>query len=283
MLSRLVGVALHFQWCKEERVKIVTWNVNSINARLETVLAWVDANRPDVLLLQEIKCVTSAFPAQPFEERGYNLAIHGQKTYNGVAILSKLPLEDVTTSLPGDEADAEARYVEAVTGQCRVASIYVPNGRGLDSDRYPYKLAFMERFEARMREILKYDEISIIGGDYNIAPFAEDMFDPNLSGTPTLLCSPLEQEALRRVLNLGMFDAIRILNTTQQGPAHGLFTWWDYRQGAFPKNEGFRIDHLILSPRALDTLKTGGIDVEVRGQKQASDHAPVWVEIAKVS
>lgn len=264
-------------------MKIVTWNVNSINARLETVLEWIDSHRPDVLLLQELKCTNSAFPAQPFEERGYNLAIHGQKTYNGVAILSKFPLEDVIYSLPGDETEDAARYVEAVTGQCRVASVYVPNGRALDSDRYPYKLAFMERFEARMREILKYDEIAVIGGDYNIAPFAEDVFDPSLSGTPTLLCSPLEQEALRRVLNLGMFDAIRLLNTTQQGANQGLFTWWDYRQGSFPKNEGFRIDHLLLSPRALDVLKTGGIDVEVRAQKQASDHAPVWVDLAKAS
>lgn len=263
-------------------MKIVTWNVNSINARLLTVLEWVDVNRPDVLLLQELKCINSAFPSQPFEERGYNLAIHGQKTYNGVAILSKFPLEDVITSLPGDQGE-EARYVEAVTRQCRVASVYVPNGRTLDSDRYPYKLAFMERFETRMREILKYDEVAVIGGDFNIAPFAEDVFDPTLSGTPTLLCSPLEQEALRRVLNLGMFDAIRSLNTTQQGATQGLFTWWDYRQGSFPKNEGFRIDHLLLSPRAIDVVKTGGIDVEARAQKQASDHALVWVDLAKVS
>lgn len=258
-------------------MKIATWNVNSINARLNSVLSWVSEHGPDVLLLQEIKCVNEAFPALAFEEVGYNLAIHGQKTYNGVAILSKLPLEDVTTTFLKD--DNEARYIEAVTGSVRVASVYVPNGRSLDSDRFDYKLDFMRQLETRLKKVLTYDEMFVFGGDYNIAPFDEDIFDSTLSGSKTLLCSPLEQEALRRILNLGCYDAIRMLHPPSESDHHTHFTWWDYRAGAFANDMGFRIDHLLISPKSLDHLTAGGIDKKVRGEKQASDHAPVWITL----
>lgn len=259
-------------------MKIVTWNVNSIKARLDAVLHWTLENKPDVMLLQEIKCVNEAFPSGPFEELGYNLAIHGQKTYNGVAILSKWPLEDIITSL-GGEGDVEARYLEAVTGPYRVASIYVPNGQSTDSDRFQYKLNFMNRLETRIRDVLRYDEMCIFGGDYNIAPYQDDMFDPSLSGTDMLLCSPSEQESLRRILHLGLYDAIRMLRPLHVRGNSQLFSWWDYRGGAFVNNEGFRIDHMLLSSKALDHLVLGDIDKEARGQKQASDHAPVWITL----
>ncbi|MGN6670500.1 MAG: exodeoxyribonuclease III [Candidatus Nucleicultricaceae bacterium] len=258
-------------------MKIVTWNVNSINARLDAVLHWASENKPDVMLLQEIKCINEAFPSGPFEELGYNLAIHGQKTYNGVAILSKWPLEDIITSL--GEGDAEARYLEAVTGPYRVASIYVPNGKSTDSDRFQYKLDFMNRLEARIRDVLSYDEMCIFGGDYNIAPYQDDIFDPSLSGSDMLLCSPSEQESLRRILHLGLYDAIRMLYPLHVRGNSQLFSWWDYRGGAFVNNEGFRIDHMLLSSKALDRLVAGNIDKEVRAQKQASDHAPVWITL----
>lgn len=258
-------------------MKIVTWNVNSIKARLDTVLHWASENKPDVMLMQEIKCVDEAFPSEGFEELGYNLAIHGQKTYNGVAILSKWPLEDIVMSLGGE--DLEARYLEAVTGPYRVASVYVPNGKSTDSDRFQYKLDFMGKLEARIREVLSYDEMCVFGGDYNIAPYQDDIFDPNLSGSDNLLCSPSEQEALRRILHVGLYDSIRMLNPNHVKGSNQIFSWWDYRGGAFHNNEGFRIDHLLLSSKALDRLVEGGVDKETRAQKQASDHAPVWITL----
>lgn len=258
-------------------IRVATWNVNSINARAEQALAWVDAARPDVVLLQEIKCVDEAFPAEPFAERGYNLALHGQKTYNGVAILSKFPLEEVIRGLPGDDTDIQARYLEAtlsVRGTLlRVASIYVPNGQSPDSDKFAYKLRFLERLSHYWSPRMAADELIVLGGDYNCAPAARDVYDAAaLAGT--VCFHPEERRRLQALTHLGFYDAYRALN-----PAGAGFTWWDYRAGAFARNQGLRIDHLLLNAPALDRALACEIDLNPRYNERPSDHAPVVVQI----
>lgn len=254
-------------------ISIATFNVNSVKARLTNLLAWIDANPIDIILLQELKCQTDAFPAMEIEERGYNLAIHGQKTYNGVAILSKFPLDDVRRGLAGDETDEQARYIEAVVSlpgsALRVASAYVPNGQAVDSDKFPYKLNFFERLRAHWAETLKFHEVAVLGGDFNCAPEPIDVYDPKaLDGT--ICYHPLERERLRRLTNLGFYDAFRISNPTLQ-----QFSWWDYRGDGYARGHGMRIDHLLLSPLATDILTSCHIDEHPRAQEKPSDHAPV--------
>lgn len=260
-------------------MKIVTWNVNSIRARLGSVEAWLRSVQPDVVLLQETKCVEEAFPREPFEDLGYNIALKGQKSYNGVAILSKSPIEDVVDALPGDETDVQARYIEGVVDTVRVASIYVPNGQEVGSEKYAYKMAFMDRLEAHVQKLLTYEEAFVLGGDYNIAPFPSDMHNPKLSGTDRILCSEAEQDALRRLLNKGLTDGVRVYHPENDPKTQNLFSWWDYRAGSYETNKGFRIDHLLLSPQAADRLNDAGIDSAPRGEPKASDHAPTWVSL----
>jgi exodeoxyribonuclease III len=254
-------------------ISIATFNVNSIKARLPNLLAWLDEATPDIVLLQELKCTDDTLPAMEIEERGYNIASHGQKTYNGVAILSKFPLDDITRGLAGDDADAQARYIEAVVsipgGALRVASAYVPNGQDVTSDKFPYKLKFLERLRAHWAERLTYNEVAILGGDFNVAPEPIDVYDPAaLDGS--VCYHPLERERLRALMHLGFYDAFRTLNpTTQQ------FSWWDYRGGGYQRGHGMRIDHLLLSALAVDTLTACTIDETPRGQEKPSDHAPV--------
>lgn len=254
-------------------ISIATFNVNSIKARLPNLLAWLDASRPDIVLLQELKCVDDAFPAMEIEERGYNIATHGQKTYNGVAILSKFPLDDVVRGLPGDCSDPQARYIEAVVsipgGAMRVASVYVPNGQDITSDKFPYKLQFLERLRAHWAEHLTYHEVAVLGGDFNVAPAALDVYDPGaLDGT--VCYHPAERERLWALMHLGLHDAFRTLNpTTQQ------FSWWDYRGGGYARGHGMRIDHLLLSAMAVDRLAACHVDEAPRGEEKPSDHAPV--------
>lgn len=254
-------------------VTIATFNVNSVKARLNNLLAWLDSSRTDIVLLQELKCVDDAFPAMEIEERGYNLAIHGQKTYNGVAILSKFPLDDVTRGLPGDDSDEQARYIEAVAsipgGAIRVASAYVPNGQDVTSDKFPYKLKFLERLRAHWAERLTYHELAVLGGDFNVAPEPIDVYDPAaLDGT--VCYHPLERERLRALMHLGFYDAFRIKHPTAQ-----QFSWWDYRGNGFERGHGLRIDHLLLSPMAVDQLSDARIDEAPRREEKPSDHAPV--------
>ena len=251
-------------------ISIATWNVNSIRTRLPIVTDWLREYQPTVLLLQELKCQTEVFPEEAFSDLGYNCAVNGQKSYNGVAILSKYPLEDVQTALPHFE-DTHARYMEAFTADVRVASVYVPNGREVDSEHYHYKLAFYKALQKHMRNLLDLDESIIIGGDYNVAPYAMDMHDPKLSGTDRILCAQAEQEALRSLIYCGYTDALRTIHPD----AKDLFTWWDYRAGAFDQNRGYRIDHLLLSPQAADRLDNAEVSSTVRGLERASDHAPV--------
>ena len=252
-------------------MKIATWNVNSIRSRLDHVLAWLKTNPVDALLLQEIKCVNDQFPKEPIEDAGYNLAVFGQKTYNGVAILSKHPIEDVQENIPGFE-DEQSRYIEAVINNKRIASVYVPNGSEVGSEKYDYKLSFLEAFYNHLKTLYDYDEQVIIGGDYNIAPTNMDVYDPKI-WHDRVLCSVPERRAWQKILNIGYVDALRALHPDKQ-----QFTWWDYRKNSYENNLGLRIDHFLVSPQAADSMKDVYTDEEPRKQQKASDHIPVIIE-----
>src|SRR5918997_3898178 len=261
-------------------MKIATWNVNSINARLETVAAWFEAAAPDVACLQEIKCVDEKFPREAFERLGYNLAILGQKSYNGVALLSKTPVEDVRRGLPGDDADEHARYVEAVVSgptPVRVASIYLPNGNPIGSEKFAYKLRWFERLRTHARELLKLEELLVLAGDYNVIPDDQDTKNPADWVTDALF-TPEARGAWRALKNIGLTDAYE-----QADGRPGGFTFWDYQQLAWQKKNGIRIDHALLSPQAADRLKGVTIHKEQRAKERPSDHVPVVVELDTTS
>lgn len=249
---------------------IATWNVNSIRARLPRVMEWLADARPDIVLLQETKVVDDIFPAEEIEELGYNIAFHGQKSYNGVAILSKSPIEDVLTGLPGDPDDVQARYIEAFTGGVRVASIYLPNGNPAPSEKFDYKIAWMERLYDHAATLLDNDEALILGGDYNVCPTDDDVYDPP-RWADDALCRPDTRNRFRAIVNLGLTDAIRVFHAQPDA-----YSYWDYTGGAWQKDFGLRIDHLLLSPQAADRLADAGIDRKPRGRERPSDHTPVW-------
>jgi exodeoxyribonuclease-3 len=256
---------------------IATWNVNSIKQRIDNLVAWLKERQPDIVCLQETKCVDEAFPREPLEALGYNLALHGQKTFNGVAILSKLPFDEVTPRLPGDEDDDHARFLEASfstdRGTLRVASIYLPNGNPV-SEKYKFKIKWMDRLFNYMKERLKLEEELVLCGDYNVIPAASDVYDPP-AWVEDALFRPLTREKFRALLALGLTDALRSVSDEP-----GLYTYWDYQAGCWPKNKGLRIDHILLSPRAADTLVTAGVDKHVRSWEKPSDHVPVFVDLA---
>ncbi|HKT53437.1 MAG TPA: exodeoxyribonuclease III [Caulobacteraceae bacterium] len=257
-------------------MRIATWNVNSINARLETVLAWFRQAQPDVAALQEIKCVDEKFPAEPFEALGYNLAVHGQKSYNGVALLSKTPLEDIRKGLPGDDGDDHARYLEAVVSgprPMRVASIYLPNGNPIGTDKFAYKLKWLERLNAHARELLTLEEPTALIGDYNVIPEPADCDDP-VAWMGDALFQPESRAAFRGLKWLGLTDAYM-----QVDGAPGGYTFWDYQAGAWQRNHGIRIDHMLLSPQAADRLKGVTIHRDARAMDKPSDHVPVVCEL----
>ncbi len=258
-------------------LRIATWNVNSVKARLMLVLEWLKEAKPDVALLQEIKTETDAFPYLEIEDLGYNVAAVGQKTYNGVAILSKFRLEDVIDRLPGDPDDAQARYVEAVVAAgpapLRVASIYLPNGNPVGSEKFAYKLDWMARLKDHAKELLALEEATVLGGDYNVAPTDDDVYDPE-GWRGDALCRPDSRARFRALLHLGFTDAFRALH-----PEPHAYTFWHYTAGAWAKDWGLRIDHLLVSPQAADRLESSGIDKGPRAKKKASDHTPVWCEL----
>jgi exodeoxyribonuclease-3 len=258
-------------------MKIATWNVNSIKVRLDAAVAWLKDAKPDVVALQEIKCLDENFPAEPFEALGYNCAVHGQKTYNGVALLSKYKLEDVTPRLPGGNSDDHARYLEAVVtgakGTLRIASIYAPNGNPIDTEKFPYKLSWLARLHDHAKGLLANEEPVALIGDYNIIPEDKDCYDPKAWMNDALF-QPQSKAALRKIENLGYTDAFRARNR-----AAGQYTFWDYQAGAWRKNHGIRIDHILLSPQGLDRLRACGIDKHVREGDKPSDHVPVWAEL----
>ncbi|WP_422050267.1 exodeoxyribonuclease III [Shimia sp.] len=258
-------------------MKIATFNINGIKARIETLPRWLDEAQPDVAILQEIKSVDEAFPREIFEERGYQVETHGQKSFNGVAILSKLPLEDVTRGLPGDDSDEQARYIEAtVMGDTpiRICGLYLPNGNPTPGPKYDYKLAWMERLHARAEALLAAEEPFLMAGDYNIIPQDEDAAKPE-DWQEDALARPESRAAYRRLVNLGLTEAFRARNS-----ASGMYSFWDYQAGAWNRNNGIRIDHFLLSPQCADLLQDCQIDKEERGRSKPSDHVPVWIDLA---
>jgi exodeoxyribonuclease-3 len=258
-------------------MRIATWNVNSIKQRLEHLITFLKSAEPDVVCLQELKCVDEAFPRAEVESVGYNIVTHGQKAYNGVAILSKRPLEDVRRGLPGDDTDEQARYIEGVIstsdGVVRVASIYLPNGNPLGTPKFAYKLGFLERLTTHARGLLPLEEPLVLCGDYNVIPEPADAADPAAWANDALF-QPESRAHYRAMLNLGFTDAVRACSAEP-----GLYTFWDYQAGAFQRNNGIRIDHLLLSPQAADRLRTVSIRKETRGWDKPSDHVPVMVDL----
>lgn len=257
-------------------MKIATFNINGIKARINALLDWLDEAQPDVALLQEIKSVDENFPRELFEERGYNVETHGQKSFNGVAILSKLPLEDVTRGLPGDDSDEQARWIEAtVVGKqaIRLCGLYLPNGNPTPGPKYDYKLAWMERLHARAAELMASEEVALMAGDYNIIPQDEDAARPE-AWQKDALALPESRAAYRRIVNLGFTEAFRARNA-----APGQYSFWDYQAGSWQRDDGIRIDHFLLTPQAADLLLDCQIDKDIRGREKPSDHVPVWVEL----
>ena len=257
-------------------MKIATFNINGIKARIQALPDWLDEAQPDVVLLQEIKSIDENFPRELFEERGYNVETHGQKSFNGVAILSKLPLEDVTRGLPGDDRDEQARWIEAtVVGKraIRICGLYLPNGNPAPGPKFDYKLAWMDRLAARAADLLASEEVALMAGDYNIIPLAEDANRPE-AWTQDALFRPEARAAFRRIVNLGFTEAFR---ARVRGGGH--YSFWDYQAGSWERGDGIRIDHFLLTPQCADLLLDCQIDAHVRGREKPSDHVPVWVEL----
>ena len=261
-------------------MEIATWNINGVKARLDSALAWLDEAKPDVACLQEIKSEDAPFPCAPFEALGYQVETHGQKGFNGVAILSRHPLSEVTRGLPGDEIDEQARFITALVtpegstmAPIRVACLYLHNGNPLGSEKYPYKLAWMERLISFARTALLAEEPLVLAGDYNVIPDARDLYSEK-AWVDDALYQPQSRAALRRLEALGFADALRAVSDGQH------YTFWDYQAGAWPKNHGIRIDHLLLSPQLADRLEKLRIDDHVRGRDKPSDHVPVIARFA---
>ncbi|WP_428516441.1 exodeoxyribonuclease III [Roseovarius sp.] len=258
-------------------MKIASFNINGIKARLDALTNWLDEAQPDVAVLQEIKTVDEGFPHAPFEERGYNVETHGQKGFNGVAILSKRPLEDVQRGLPGEDEDEQARWIEAtVMGEAtslRVCGLYLPNGNPAPGPKYDYKLAWMARQKARAAELLATEEPFLMAGDYNVIPQDEDAKRPE-AWREDALALPQSRAAFRELVAMGFTEAFR---ARVQGPGH--YTFWDYQAGAWNRDDGIRIDHFLLSPQAADRLTDTAIDKDIRGREKPSDHVPIWVEL----
>ena len=259
-------------------MKIASFNINGILARQEALKAWLEQATADVVCLQEIKKVDTDFPRKVFEDMGYSVETHGQKSFNGVGILSRYPLEDVTRGLPGDDSDEMARWIEAtVVGphrKIRVCGLYLPNGNPAPGPKYDYKLRWMARMQARVADLLTSEQPLVFCGDYNIIPQAEDAAKPEDWGTDALYL-PASRAAYQRIVNLGLTEAFRA-----RDPRPGQYSYWDFQRGAWERNNGIRIDHLLLSPQAADLLEDCQIDKAVRGGEKPSDHVPVWVRLA---
>lgn len=256
-------------------MRLASWNVNSIKARLDHALTWLDEGAPDVLALQEIKCINENFPRLEFEAKGYHVLVAGQKSYNGVALVSRKPLENPVIGLAGDSTDEQARYIEATVDGVRVASIYLPNGNPVGTPKFDYKLAWMDRLRARAAELLSDGKPVALMGDFNVIPTANDCYDPSAWADDALFQAESVAQ-FRALCWLGYYDAYRTLKP--KAPA--AYTFWDYQGGAWNKDNGIRIDHILLSAASLDRLVDAGIDRRPRGRPKASDHTPIWCEIA---
>jgi exodeoxyribonuclease-3 len=256
-------------------VLIATWNVNSIKARLGHLQDWLKDFRPDVVCLQELKCTDDNFPRMELEALGYDCLVHGQKTYNGVALLAReREIADPLVGLPGDKKDEQARYVEGTIDGLRIASLYLPNGNPVNTDKYPYKLAWMDRLRDRAEALLDAETPFVLAGDFNVIPEPVDVYDPKGWQDDALFRLETRRK-FRELVHLGLTDAIRALQA--DGPA---YTFWDYQGGAWENDMGLRIDHLLLSPRAADRIEASGVDRTPRGWKKASDHTPAWCRLA---
>lgn len=256
-------------------MRIASFNVNGIAARLPRLLEWLESRKPDVACLQEVKCIDERFPAADIEALGYHVLVHGQKSFNGVAILSREPATEVQRGLPGDDADEQARYLEADVNGVRIASIYLPNGNPQPGPKFDYKLAWMKRLEARAALLLASETPTVLAGDYNVAPEDRDVFSMKAMANDALV-QPESRAALRRIVHQGWTEALRAVHPADDH----LYTFWDYQAGCWPRNAGLRIDHFLLCPRVADRLTNATVDREARGAEKASDHAPVWIEIA---
>jgi exodeoxyribonuclease III len=260
-----------------DQMRIATWNVNSIRQRIDNLLTWLKDASPDIVCLQEIKCTDEAFPRLEIESLGYNVVTHGQKTFNGVALLSKFRFDETKSGLAGDDEDTHARFLEGVVtlkhGVLRVACLYLPNGNPPDTDKYPYKLRWMSRLTEYSLQRLKAEEPLVLAGDFNVIPGAEDVHNP-AAWVDDALFRTTTRESFQSLLGLGLTDALRAVTD-----APGQYTFWDYQAGAWQKNQGLRIDHLLLSPQASDRLVDAGIDSHVRAWEKPSDHVPVWIDL----
>lgn len=255
-------------------MKIATWNVNSITVRLPQVLEWVKANRPDALCLQETKCVDEKFPAAAFQEIGYKAETFGQPTYNGVAILSLSPAEDVRRGLPDDDASAQKRLIAATVNGVRIVNVYIPNGQEVGSEKYQFKLEWIARLRRFFDDHCDTKKPVLLCGDFNVAPEDRDVHDPGL-WAGKILCSDAERAALRQVSEWGLVDLFR-----QHHEESGLFSWWDYRAGAFPRNHGLRIDHVWATAPLAKVCVDAWIDKMPRALEKPSDHVPVVAEFS---
>ncbi len=255
-------------------MKIASFNINGVKARLPRLKEWLQEQRPKVACLQEVKSQDANFPVSEFTDIGYNAIWHGQKSFNGVAILvdGEEPLE-MQRGLPGDDEDEQARYLEADVTGVRICNLYLPNGNPLPGPKFDYKLAWMERLQTRLRELQSLEQPTVVLGDFNVIPEDKDVWSTKAMASDALM-QPESRDAYRRLLNDGWTDAIDTLN-----PRGGVWTFWDYQAGAWQRDHGFRIDHMLLSPECADRLVAAGVDKEYRGREKASDHAPVWVEL----
>lgn len=255
-------------------MRIATLNVNSIKVRLPHVLRYLAAANPDILLLQELKTVDEGFPEAAISDAGYNCAVLGQKTYNGVAVLSRYPFDEVVKGLPGDDGDTQARWIEAVVKGVRYVSLYLPNGNPIDTEKFPYKLGWMDRMIARAKELLEVEEDFLLGGDFNVCPTDADVYDPE-GFSNDALCQPESRAKWRELKYLGLTEAFRALHPDEPE----AYTYWGYQGGAWRRGNGLRIDHFMLSPHVADRLTACEVDKDVRAEEKASDHTVLWCEL----
>ena len=276
MLQAPVVAEQVFPFKETNTVKIASFNINGIKARANALMTWLRDAQPDVALLQEIKSVSENFPSDLFKDLGYNVVVNGQKSFNGVAILSKLPIEDIVTRLPGDSEDDQARWLEVtIVGNqaIRMCNLYLPNGNPAPGPKYDYKLSWMRRLHEKAKELIDSEIPAFMAGDYNIIPQAEDAANIGAWEQDALFL-PDSRTEFRRILNLGFTDAFR---AKHNGSGH--YSFWDYQAGAWDRDDGIRIDHFLLTPQCADLLKNCQIDKNIRSKEKPSDHVPIWIEL----
>ncbi len=276
MLQAPVVAELVFPFKETNTVKIASFNINGIKARANALMTWLREAQPDVALLQEIKSLSENFPSDLFKDLGYNVAVNGQKSFNGVAILSKLPIEDIVTRLPGDSEDDQARWLEVtIVGNqaIRMCNLYLPNGNPTPGPKYDYKLSWMRRLHEKAKQLIDSEIPAFMAGDYNIIPQAEDAANIGAWEQDALFL-PESRAEFRKILNLGFTDAFRAKHNSS-----GHYSFWDYQAGAWDRDDGIRIDHFLLTPQCADLLKNCQIDKHIRSREKPSDHVPIWIEL----